>query len=374
MLSKKNTLKRIALFAPNLAGGGAERIISILAGYLVEQSFQVDLLLAKAAGPYLKNIPPAVNIIDLNCEKVLFSLPKLVSYLRSEQPDVLFSSQMHSSTIALWSAKIAGVDTRVIIRQPTMLMPSYKRKSLISNLKQKVFLKAVLRASKVIVSGSEMAKEFQALSAVEKNKIEVIHNPVPIHVIQERSDDPIDHPWFKLGEPPVILAVGRLAEVKDFRTLIKAFAVVQKQIPAHLIILGEGVLRLELEQLVIRLGISHRVQMPGFTANPYQYMKHAKVFVSSSLWEGFPNGMVEAMACGMSIVATDCEGGTSEVLEHGKWGYLVPVSNEEMMAKSIVKSLTDTESPDVLDRVACFSVDTIAAKYTKLFEIDRFSE
>lgn len=367
-LHKKAIIKqKITFFSPNLAGGGAERIIAILAAHFSEEKYDVDLVLASATGPYLANIPDSVRIIDLKCKRVLFSLPRLIKYLKVERPNILFTSQMHSSTIALWAAKLANVNTSVFVRQPTMLMPCYETKSLISIFRQKLFLETARLAEKIIVTSETMAKEFQSLSKISKDKIEVIYNPVPVEIIQEKTKEPIKHLWFKEGEPPVILAVGRLVSVKDFKTLIKAFKIAQSQIPCRLIILGEGTLRSELEQLVEKLDISEFVQMPGFVSNPYQYMKCSKVFVLSSLWEGFPNGMVEAMACGTAIVATDCEGGASEILEHGKWGELIPVGSEELMAKAIVKSIVSENLPNTFERVNDFSVDVIFKKYCNVF-------
>lgn len=366
---KYNKVGKIAIFAPNLNGGGAERVVSILATQFSENGYEVDLLLAEAKGPYLADLPDSVRVIDLQCKKVLFSLPKLVKYLRAEKPNVLFTSQMHASTVALWAAKIARLKTRVFIRQPTMLEPSYEKKPLSSRLRQKIFLKTAQLAEKVIVTSDAMANELHALSNVEKDKIEVIHNPVPVEVIKEKSLHTIEHPWFKVGEPPVILSVGRLVAVKDFQTLIQAFTIVQKNIPARLMILGEGPLREELEQLIANLGVGDTVQMPGFICNPYQYMKHAKTYALSSMWEGFPNGMIEAMACGAAIVATDCEGGTSEILEHGKWGKLVPVGDEAAMAKAILETLAADNLPNVLERVDSFSIQSIREKYINTFGV-----
>lgn len=362
-------MKKITFFAPNLTGGGAERVVSILAAQFAEAGYNVDLLLAEAVGPYIADLPDSVRVIDLQCKKVLFSLPKLIKYLRTEQPSILFISQMHASTVALWAAKLARAKTRVFIRQPTMLSPSYEKKSLASKLRQNIFLLTARLAEKVIVTSDAMAIEFQALSGLAKDKVEVIYNPVPVRIIKEKSLELIEHSWFKAGEPPIVLAVGRLVAVKDFQTLIQAFAIVQKEIPVRLIILGEGPLRAELEQLVDSLGLGDAVQMPGFVDNPYQYMQHAKVFVLSSLWEGFPNGMIEAMACGAAIVATDCEGGTSEVLEKGKWGELVPVRDKNAMAKAIIKTLVADSMPNVLKRADDFSVQSICKKYTITFGV-----
>lgn len=369
MTSSQCKYKKIALYAPNLSGGGAERIISILAEGFSKKGYKVDLLLVKATGPYLADIPESVRIIDFDCSRTLFSFPKLVSYLREEQPDILFSSQMHSSTVALWANKLVGVKTRVFIRQPTMLMPSHAVTSLASKARRKIFLKTAMLADKIIVTSEAMVKEWKIYSNIPLKKMEIIYNPVPFDKIKEKSQVFIDHPWFKEGEPPVILAIGRLVAVKDFNTLIKSFYIVQKTTSVRLIILGEGELRGELEQLVMSLGVAGKVKMPGFVDNPYQYMNHASVFVLSSLWEGFPNGLIEAAICDVPVVATDCEGGTSEILEQGKWGELVPVADEALMAKSILKILAKKSVPNFFERKNLFSAESICERYINVFGV-----
>lgn len=363
-----NSRKRICFFAPNLEGGGAERVISILAARFSESAYEVDLVLANAAGPYLNDIPDSVEVINFKCKKMILTLPKIIKYLRTQQPDILFTSHMHVSTIALYAVKLSFIKTRVFVRQPTMLMPSSRKRSWTSKLRQKLFLMASKSAYRIIVTSKSMSKEFQNLSGLSSDKIVIIYNPVPIQTIEKKSLEILEHPWFKDGELPVILAVGRLITVKDFRTLVKAFCITHNKIPTRLLILGEGPLRAEIEELIEKLGVKDLVQMPGFVSNPYQYMKHSQVFVLSSLWEGFPNSMVEAMACGTAIVSTDCDGGASEVLEFGKWGKIVPIENEQKMAEAIVETLSMENLPNVVERVTEFSVDHIFKKYDEIFD------
>lgn len=360
--------RRICFFAPNLEGGGAERVISILAAYFGEESYKVDLILANAIGPYLSNIPKSVNIINLKCSKVIFTLPKLIDYLKKSHPDIIFTSQMHVSTIAVWATKLAQVQTKVIIRQPTMLAPAHEKKSWLIDFKQKIFLSTSKFAHKIIVTSENMASEFCALSDVSRDKIEIIYNPVPIESIKIKMNK-ISNNFSINPNLPIILGVGRLVEVKDFETLIKSFSIVRKSIPAQLIILGEGPLRSKLDSLIESLELKNDVHMLGFVENPYEYMKLSKVFVLSSLWEGFPNGMVEAMTCGTAIVSTNCEGGASEILEEGKWGQLVPVRHENAMANAIIEVINSNNLPDLSTRANDFSIDSICKKYTKVFGV-----
>lgn len=362
-------MQKICLFAPNLNGGGAERIVSVLANHLVNRGFKVDLVLVSATGPYLENISEAVNVIDLQCKRVLLSTFKLAKYLRVYKPRVVFASQMHAARALILAIKFSGINSKVIIRQPTMLLSPHEKYSIAGTVQLKLFLFLVRRyADKVIATSQTMADEFVALSKISRDKVKVIYNPLPITQIQERSQESLNHPWFQEGQPPVVLAVGRLEAVKNFSSLIRAFSLVVKSVDSRLVILGEGSKRASLELLISELGLQECVHMPGFVDNPYQYMSRAKVFVQSSIREGFSNGLIEAMACGMQVVATDCVGGTSEILSFGKFGQLVKVDDDLHMANALLKAVVNASSPKALPyiRAKNFDIDTILSMYTEL--------
>ena len=161
----------------------------------------------------------------------------------------------------------------------------------------------------------------------------------------------------------MILGVGRLDLLKDFPTLVRAFAVVRSNRKCRLVILGEGPDRGKLEQLILRLGLEHDAYLPGFVSNPFPWMRHAKVFVSSSLTEGCPNALMQALACRTPVVSTDCVGGSAEILQDGKWGRLSPVGDCEAMAEAIEATFDATIHPDVSQRVSDFAHDKIARQY-----------
>jgi glycosyltransferase involved in cell wall biosynthesis len=170
----------------------------------------------------------------------------------------------------------------------------------------------------------------------------------------------------RAGEPPVILGVGRLTVQKDFPTLIRAFARVRQKRNARLLILGEGELRSELNALVAELGLQADVALPGFVENPFVFMRHASLFVLSSAWEGFGNVLVEAMACGMPVVSTDCPSGPAEILQNGKWGRLVPVGDVQALSEALLATLEESTHPDVAARAAECSVDRAVEGYLRV--------
>ena len=172
--------------------------------------------------------------------------------------------------------------------------------------------------------------------------------------------------WLPEDSRPLIIAMGRLTKVKDFSTLIKAFYLVRKKLDARLIIIGEGELRYELEMLISKHNLQEDILLPGFLKNPFVLIQKANLFVLSSIWEGFPNVLVEAMTCGTPVISTDCNSGPSEILEHGKWGRLVPVGNISLLAKSIIDTLAEIRHPDVSKRASYFNEDKVVKKYLEL--------
>ena len=208
----------------------------------------------------------------------------------------------------------------------------------------------------------------------DSKKVQVIYNPIVDEELLRKTDEPLDHPWFRPGKPPVILGVGRLAKEKDFPTLIRAFALVRKERPARLMILGEGEERPNLEALVRELGLEEDVALPGFVDNLYKYMKRAAVFVLSSLWEGLPTVLIKAMALGTPVVATDCPSGPAEILEGGKWGCLVPPGDPKDLAKAILDTLEGGVSPveAVTNVHKRFSVGSIVEQYLKVLGSPRW--
>jgi glycosyltransferase involved in cell wall biosynthesis len=154
---------------------------------------------------------------------------------------------------------------------------------------------------------------------------------------------------------------------KDFNTLITAFAVLRRSRHAKLVILGEGSLRDKLEAQAFRLGVADDILMPGFQSNPYAWYATADVFVLSSVHEGFGNVLVEAMACGTPVVSTDCPSGPAEILENGRYGRLVPVSDPISLAKAIKEQLDAVQDLNLVRaRAREFSVEAAVDAYIKL--------
>jgi glycosyltransferase involved in cell wall biosynthesis len=219
-------------------------------------------------------------------------------------------------------------------------------------------------AERIVTVSRGVADDLATCTGLPRVTIGTIYNPILTTEIAEKAQAPISHTWLPPTAIPVILGVGRLVPQKDFPTLLKAFAHVHRKQPARLLILGEGRERAKLEALASELGIAEKVLLPGFEPNPYAFMSQASVFVLSSAWEGLPNALIEALACGCPVVSTNCPSGPQEILGNGAFGPLVPVGEDRALAEAILHTLEQPPNSDRLrSRAAEFDIQTIAQQY-----------
>ncbi len=354
----------IAIFIRSLHGGGAERVMLNLARSFIERGLSVELLLPRASGQYLAQVPPEVRLVDLKAQWVPASIPKLVGYLRQQRPTALLAALHYPCEIAVLAKRLAGVPTRVVVSERNTL--SVEAQSIpqlsvrLTPLAARIFYPS---ADGIVAISQGVAEDLANVTGIPLERIQIIYNPVVNSEMLSKAKEFVDHPWFKPGEPPVILGVGRLHPQKDFPTLIRAFARVRQVRPARLMILGIGPEEARLKALVQELGLEEDVAMPGFAQNPYAYMAQAAVFVLSSAWEGLGNVLIEALAVGTPVVSTDCQSGPAEILAHGKYGLLTPVGNSEAMSEAILSVLSGNAKqvdPGWLDQ---FTLEACTQKY-----------
>jgi glycosyltransferase involved in cell wall biosynthesis len=222
----------------------------------------------------------------------------------------------------------------------------------------------------VIIANSQGAAEsLQKHNRLSREKIRVIYNPVVSPELLQLAEQPLAHPWFSDTIYPVVLGIGRLTRQKDFPTLLRAFATARRDHPMRLVIVGDGEERARLCALAQQLGVNQEVLLVGFDPNPYRYMRRASVFVLSSQWEGLPNALIEAMACGAPVVSTDCPSGPREILEDGKWGRLVPVGDSVALAHAILETLARPLLVNPMERAMDFTVEKITEEYLHVLGI-----
>lgn len=363
-------MKRIAIFLTGLDGGGAERVLVNLMRGFVTQGLAIDLVLVKRQGPYLSLVPPEVQIIDLQAPRLISSLIPLIRYLKEQQPSVLLSALEDTNIVALWARYLAKVPMRLVVSVHNTLSQEAKNSQ---QLKRKIapyLARWFYPMADAVVTVSHGSETDLLKLGIGQKKLQVIYNPVVTPELFTKLQEKVEHPWFQAGEPPVILGVGRLEKQKDFTTLIQAFAEVKKQRDARLIILGEGSERSKLESLVESLGLKDSVSLPGFVSNPYAYMQQSQLFVLSSLYEGLPTVLIEAMAAGTPVVSTNCESGPDEILEQGKLGQLVPVGDDKALAQAIVESLNQPLDSSILRQKAEeFSLAKAVDQYCQVLQV-----
>jgi glycosyltransferase involved in cell wall biosynthesis len=382
----------LAIFVRSLAGGGAERNMTQLAGGLAELGHRVDLVLARPGGDFAGEVPPGVRRVDLGGPQwgrtvaalmrdrataralapslisahppaVLACAPALAGYLRAERPDALLSALVYANVAALWARRLAGTDTRVVVSERNAVFArvggdARRRIQRIPELLRRFYPEADAIAC---VSGG-VADDVARATGIPRERICATWSPVvtPGLAAGARPDPP--HAWLAPGAPPVVLGVGKLKPQKRFDTLVLAFARLRATRPARLVILGRGPQRQPLLALARRLGVAQDVLLPGFASDPFAWMRHAAVFALSSAWEGLPSVLIQALACGCPVVSTDCPHGPREILEGGAHGPLVPVGDDAALARALAGVLDQPPPAAALRRRAeAFAVAPVVA-------------
>jgi glycosyltransferase involved in cell wall biosynthesis len=348
---------RVALFIPSMRGGGAERATLYLAKGLAQRGIPTDLALARADGPYLQHVPPDVQVVNFQSARVLHAIPRLAKYLRARRPHALISQMNYTNVASVLAWRLARTDTRLLLVEQ-----AFASTFLHVNRKMKLIRQAMRvlyrQADAQIAVSTGVARNLEREIGLPTGSVQTIYNPIVSDSILHAAREPVSHPFLQKGEPPVVLAVGRLDPIKDFACLLRAFALLRKRRQARLLILGEGQTRQELERLAAELHIAQDVSMPGFVTNPYAYMARAGVLTVSSVSEGLPTGLIEAMACGCPVVSTDCPIGPTEILEGGRYGPLVPVGDADALAEALHGILEKPPARELLmGRAADFSVE-----------------
>lgn len=337
-----NSDRKIAVLVNNMEGGGAQRVLLNLANGIANRGYSVDMVLAKAKGPYLKDISPKLRLVDLDARRALACTPALVHYLRMERPEVMLTGLSYINNIALLARRLAGSSTRVVITVHNTMSRNTSEKSKWYGQTALAMTKRLYpQADGIVAVSTGVADVLSEVVGLPRQSIRVIYNPVITPEMRSKALEAPNHPWLEAGGPPVFLGVGRLTGLKDFASLIQAFARVRAHQPARLMILGEGPERENLENLVTSLSVDDDVMLPGFVDNPYAYMAQSDVYVLSSQWEGLPTALIEALYCGTTVVSTDCPSGPSEILKDGQYGRLVPVGDVEAMTNAMTDALSD---------------------------------
>ena len=334
-------MARIAFLLPNLKGGGAERVALTLMQAFIDRGHEIDLVLMNASGELLAHLPSEVRVFDLKARRVRNLLRPLITYLRARRPDALQARMWPVTVMAIVARILSRSSTRIVVSDHSCLSEAFRHSRVASaSLRLTVRTFYPFAAARIAVS-TGVADDLARLSGLDPASWHVIHNPVPSILAPSgyaAEDDPDVWPT----DMARILTVGSLRRPKNHALLLRAFADLLRVRPAHLLILGEGALRPDLERLAAELDISNHVSLPGYQTDPTPYYRSADLFVLSSDFEGFGNVLVEALQAGLPIVSTDCPTGPTEILDKGRYGKLVPCNDARALAEAVVAALDET--------------------------------
>ncbi len=270
-----------------------------------------------------------------------------------------------ANTTAPWVTRLSGHRARVVVHQETTLTEfelkgwRYKRPLRLPKMRLNYRL-----ADAVLVNSSGSAADLVRHRVARPEWIRIVPNPVYEPEMEALAGAPAGHPWLDEKASPVLVGAGRLGLTKDYETTIRALARVREQLPARLVILGEGPDLARLRALAAELGLADAVAFPGFLANPHAILARADCFVHSARWEGFGNVLVEALAAGTPVVATLCPGGPREILREGEYGRLVPVRDPAAMAEAILATLAAPPDPaPLIAHAQRFSIAEVAPRF-----------
>jgi len=369
--------KRRVLFVINsLAGGGAERVMATLLANSQDRLSEHDIALAVLDdGPRAFALPGWLRVVQLDCKGgMLRSLSALDRAVADFDPDLTVSF--------LTRANLVSGIAMTKRRRPWIISERTSTPAHLGSQARQLTTKAMMRliyprATRVIAVSSGVAGKLERSFAVSGEKVEIIPNPVDAAALEAAARGKTELAFDK----PYIIAVGRLVSVKNYGMLIEAFA--KSNLPCRLVIAGDGPERDVLRTLAATLGIANRVIMPGWLSNPYPALAGAAAFALSSNVEGFPNALVEAMALGVPVVATNCPDGPAEILARRgvdeiseltvtEAGILSPVGDVGSYARALRLVCEDSRREGFIlagrKRAGEYSAATITDRYWKVIE------
>jgi glycosyltransferase involved in cell wall biosynthesis len=362
---------RIAVVTPRYTISGVALAQWRFAAALARRGHRVDLIVGRCDEDLRIPEAPGVAIRTLGVRRTLGMAAPLFRYLRRERPDVLFSAEDHLNTILLATAIVARSGARISGSSRVPPSDTYSDRPFTKRWVLKWCARAVAwRADALTCVSRDMVDEYRKI--FRRGRQVCVYNIIDEPMARARMDEPLDDQWLMDTDGSVLVAAGTLAPYKGFADLIEAVALlVRSGRQVRLAILGEGGSRKALESLIAEHQLARHVRLPGRVGNPLKYFAKADVFVLSSHAEGLPNVLVEAMLCGCTPVATNCVTGPREVLQDGRFGYLVPVGDPLRLAEGIEHALDHPISSEQLaEAVMPFEEKAVIRRHFELLGLD----
>jgi glycosyltransferase involved in cell wall biosynthesis len=359
-------VRTILFLIPTLTGGGAERVIVTLLTHLDRSRFKLALAVVDLRGAAFRtDLPPDVELIDLKSSRVLYALPSILRLIWQRRPEVVFSTLGHLNLALSMVRPLFPRNVRTVARESSVVseaLTSSRFPRVWSILYRHFYPKHDL----VVCQSEHMHEDLTRAFGFPSARSVVIHNPVDMDKIREGSGSPVDHAAFLAGGP-VLVAAGRLESEKGFDLLIEAMALLPEP-HTQLVILGEGRLEGPLRALARKHGLEQRVHFAGFQKNPFAWFAKADAFVLSSRYEGFPNVVLEALACGTPVVATPAPGGVKELLGGRPECVIAAAVSAPALADAIQRWLQGSRQKVSAQAVAPYEVQRIVSRYEEILQ------
>jgi glycosyltransferase involved in cell wall biosynthesis len=334
-----NRKARIIFLIPTLTGGGSERVIVTLLRHLDRRKYQLSLVVVDTRNSvYREDIPDDVEFIDLKCSRVRYALPKIIIHIWRKKPDIVFSTLGHLNLALAMFRTLLPNRVRYIARESSIVSNSITGYSN-PGLWKWLYRKFYRRFDKVVCQSRHMQSDLVNNYSVPSGKTIIIHNPVDIDQINRLSMENIhvNMPSEIPGKPSTTInfvAAGRLVPVKGFDILIESLALCHNS-NLYLTILGEGPMLSKLELLAETKGLNNHIRFAGYQKNPYPYYLKADAIIVSSHYEGFPNVLLEALACNTPVISTPSLGEASDIIRGIQGCEVADATNSIELASAI---------------------------------------
>ena len=352
-------MKKISIIfiLPDLETGGAERIVTTIANHLPREKFEPKIMLLRKEGGYLEFLKEDVEIIDLKTPRIRHSLKPILKEIRKRKPEIVFSGFGEvNAYLALFTKLFPKV--KFIARETNVVSQHVTRKEI------RFFYKFYNNYHKIICQSDDMQNDLIEIFKIKKEKIIKINNPVDFEFIEGKLENSTKPDSFS-DDFKNVVAIGNLSSRKGFDNLLKVFSHLKNEkIKLH--ILGDGKDKELLHQLKLDLNLEN-VIFHGQQKNPYQFLKFADLFVLSSRYEGFPNVLLEAGACGTYALANNCKGGINEIIQEKINGEISDIENHEEFAKRLKSVLNENHNSEMIR-------NSIKSRFSKEIILENYEE
>ena len=372
-------LLKVAMLMTNLDDLGVQRVVINLYNHFDKTKIEPTLIFWSRAGKVASFLVEGASVIEtdhgLMRPRLLFRLVRYFWIIRTLKPDLVLSfvpvTNVSYALIKLFlPMKIGFITCEHAFISRAFSTGEYRGafRLLYSALFRPTYN---FLSDRLVMTSNVGEKDAVENWGVDERKIRVIYNPQDIEDLRQRSEEPLDDPWFKSANEPILIAAGRLTKQKGFDSLIRAFAILNLKTPCKLAILGRGELEQSLKLLVSSLAMHENIRFLGFQNNHLKYIKNSSVFVLSSIWEAMPMIVAETMVIGTPIVSFDCPSGPFEMLDGGDCGFLVEDQNIEALALTLLDVLNNPhkamlKAEKAMVKVEQYSVSTIVDNYQDL--------